>query len=462
MYPTARICTHQQQRVRRHAVHSDAYRFFNVLTGSDLLEPVESLLPAHRERLFPPTETLSMFLAQALSADRSCQRAVNEAAVKRLVGGLPHCSTHTGGYCRARKRLPLEMVRALTHHSGRLISGRAPCGWRWQGRAVRLVDGTTVTMPDTAENQAGYPQPCSQRPGLGFPLCRVVGIVCLSSGVVLDAAIGGFHGKGNDEQSLLRSMLDTLEAGDLLLGDAYYATYFLLWALQQRGVDGVFEQYGARRRSTDFRRGRRLGARDHLIVLSKPKRRPDWMAQGEYDRAPESLVVRELATGGKILVTTLLCPTQTPKGELKALYRGRWHVELDLRSIKTTLGMEMLSCRTPVMVEKEIWVYLLAYNLIRLMMAEAASASGCLPRQLSFKHTVQLWEAWCQHRTTARPQETLSALFLLIAQQVVGTRPGRIEPRAVKRRPKPYPLLTKPRHHARNEARIHGHPKKLK
>jgi hypothetical protein len=456
-----RVLAQQQSRVRRRAAQSDAYAFFNLLTGPELLDRVESLLPAHRERLFPPTETLSMFLSQALSADRSCQRAVNEAAVKRLIGGLPRVSTHTGAYCRARARLPATMLSGLVRYTGQSMSAKAPSAWRWRGHPVRLVDGTTLVMPDTPANQRVYPQPRSQAPGLGFPLCRLVGLVCLGSGAVLDAALGGYRGKGNDEQTLLRRLLDTLKSGDLLLGDAYYASYFLLCALRERGVEAVFEQQGARRCSTDFRRGQRLGVRDHLITWHKPKLKPDWMTDAQYASAPETLTVRELRTGGKILVTTLACPRQTPKAALKALYRERWHVELDLRHIKSTLGMEMLSCKTPAMVQKEIRVYLLAYNLIRLMMAQAATRAECLPRALSFKHTLQLWIAWDHHGWGTDHEDKLYGLFLLIAEQRVGNRPGRIEPRALKRRPK-YSMLTQPRTLAREAIRKHGHPPKVK
>ena len=452
----------QQHRVSNHARNSDAYAFFNLLTSAQMLDKVESLLPAHRERLFPPTETLSMFLAQALSADRSCQKAVDEAAVKRLVAGLPQCSTHTGAYCQARARLPMDMVSTLTCYTGQWITTQSLAPWHWRGRPVRLVDGTTVTMPDTPANQAAYPQSRSQKPGVGFPLCRMVGILCLGSGAVLNAAIGRYRGKGGDEQTLLRSVLDTLERGDVLLGDAFYATYFLLCALGERGVDAVFEQYGARQRTTDFRLGQRLGARDHLIVLHKPVIKPDWMSQADYEQAPESMTVRELRAGGKTLVTTLLCPKQTDKATVKALFQSRWHVELDLRNIKTTLGMERLSCLTPAMAIKEIWVYLLAYNLIRLMMAQAAMFAHRPPRQLSFKHTLQIWIAWTQHGNGIEHDDQLYGLFVLIAQQRVGERPGRIEPRAVKRRPKPYPLLTTTRALARAHVQKHGHPKKLK
>jgi hypothetical protein len=459
MQPNHSARRHQAQRIRTRAAQSDSYTFFNLLTGAEFLDQVEALLPAHRERLFPPTEVLSMFLAQALSADRSCQQAVNDSAIKRLKGGLAVCSTATGAYCQARQRLPLSMVSALALHAGRSMADRVPSAWHWRNRRVRLVDGTTVTMPDTPANQAAFPQPGGQRVGLGFPLCRLVGILCLSSGALLNAAIGRFQGKGGDEQTLLRSILDTLDSGDLLLGDAFYASYFLLCALRERGVDGVFEQHGARRRSTDFRHGRRLGERDHLIELSKPSKKPDWMPQADYDQAPDCITVRELYAGGKILVTTLLCPKRTCKEALKRLYASRWQVELDLRNIKTTLGMDQLSCRTPAMAEKEIWVYLLAYNLIRLLMAQAALLADLIPRQLSFKHTLQLWTAW-QH-SADYAEANLPGLFILIAQQQVGNRPGRIEPRAVKRRPKPFPLLTKPRQAARDDIRKHGHTKKL-
>lgn len=446
--------------IRRGVESSDSYAFFNMLTADESLDQVEALLPSHRERLFPPTETLSMFMAQALSADRSCQKAVNDFVGKRVAGGLSACSTRTGAFCRARQRLPEEMVSTLVRQTGRAMVSGTPADLGWRGRRVRLVDGTTVPMPDTVANQSVYPQPRSQKPGLGFPLCRLVALTCLSSGAVLDGAIGRYQGKGGDEQSLLRAMLERLETGDVLLGDAFFATYFLLCELQRRGVDGVFEQHGARRRSTDFRRGRRLGQRDHVIEIAKPKIRPSWMSEVQYAAAPNTLSVRELRVGGKTLVTTMLCEKQTPKAALKALYQQRWHVELDLRNLKTTLGMEMLSCKSPAMATKEIWVYLLAYNLIRRTMVSAALHAGILPRHLSFKHTLQLWLTWQQRGLDS--EDYFVTLLILVAQHRVGERPGRIEPRAVKRRPKPFPLLTLPRRLAREKVKQMGHPKKLK
>ena len=452
----------QQHRLKRYASSSDAFSFFNLLTSPDLLDTLESSLPEHRERLFPPTETLSMFLAQALHTDRSCQRIVNDAAVKRLIHHLPQCSTNTGGYCKARQRLPLDMVSGMVRHTGRLVAAKAHAPWLWYGRRVRLVDGTTVTLPDTPANQRSYPQQNGQKPGLGYPICRIVGVTCLSSGALLDAAMGGFKGKGTGEQALLRGLLDNFEAGDVMLGDAFYGTYFLLAELQARKVDALFEQHGARRRSTDFRRGKKLGSRDHLITLEKPKVRPQWMTAELYQAAPDTLVVRELEVGGRVLVTTLLCPNITPKNALKELYQRRWQVELDIRNLKTTLGMTTLSCKTPEMGEKEMWVYLLAYNLIRLIMAQSALLADVLPRTLSFKHTLQLWQAWDGNPKQADDQDDTDKLLALVAEQSVGNRPGRIEPRAVKRRPKPYPLLTKTRILAREQVKKHGHPKKLK
>lgn len=454
--------TIQRSQIGKQAKALDPYRFFNLLTSPALFETVEASLPEHRERLFPPTETLSLFLAQALSEDRSCQKAVNEAAMTRLAGGLTVCSIHTGAYCKARQRLPLAMVSTLARQTGKFVAKNSPSGWRWQDRPVRLIDGTTVTMPDTPANQSRYPQQGNQKPGVGFPISRIVSITCLSTGVILDAAMGPYKGKGGNEQTLLRGLLDSFQANDLVVGDSYYCTYFLLASLLERRVDGVFEQHGMRKRSTDFRRGQAVGVRDHLIDLKKPRVKPDWMTQQQYDAVPDRITIRELKVGGKILVTTMLSAKAMPKQAIKAIYQSRWHVELDLRHIKTTLGMETLSCKTPEMNEKEMWVYFLAYNLIRLLMANAALMAGLRPRQLSFKHTLQLWLAWRVHRVRSIDEESVAILMLLIAQTRVGDRPGRVEPRAVKRRPKPYSLLMKTRRKAQNDIRLYGHPKKLK
>lgn len=441
------------KHIGRRARQTGAVDFFNLLTGPELLETTESHLPEHRERLYPPTVALSMFMRQALNADGSCQKAVNGWAAQRAAEGLEVQSIRTGAYCKARQRLPVTMVTALTHATGRLLSANAPAGWRWRGRAVKLVDGTGISMSDTPENQARYPQPSSQAEGVGFPLARVVGVICLATGALLDAAIGPHAGKGSSELGLLRRLGAAFSPGDVMLADAFYCNYFLIATLLAAGVDVLFEQHGAR--LTDFRRGESLGRRDHLVRWPKPKARPNWMSERQYAAFADELTVREVKVDGQVLVTTLLDPRKVRKGELDRLYARRWHVELDLRNIKTTLGVEVLRCHTPQMIEKELWVHLLAYNLIRLLMAQAAVEADVQPRQLSFKHTVQLWTEWTARRIdlVADP----ATLFRLIAQPPVGNRPGRIEPRARKRRPKPYPWLTVPRAEAREQVRAYGH-----
>ena len=451
----------QQKSIQSHVLTSDCYGIFNLLTSDRLFEKIEALLPEHRERMFPPTETLSMFVTQALSADRSCQNIVNQAAMKRLIGGLTPCSTHTGGYCRARQRLPIDMVAKLTQYLSTIIDNKVTDDWRWKGRKVKIVDGTTITLPDTASNQGKYPQQKGQKVGLGFPICRIVGITCLSSGALLNAAVGPFKGKGGDEQTLLRSLQDGFVPGDLVLGDAYFPTYFFIADMQSKRVDLLMEQNGARRKSTDFRQGKKLGERGHIITIIKPKKKPDWMSEEHYLATPDRINIREFKAGGKIMVTTMMCPKSAPKNELKLLYKSRRNVELDIRDIKNTMGMNILSCQTLDMILKEIWVYLLAYNLIRLMMTQSALLANILPRTISFKHCLQLWLVWVQ-QTGGQDVGKRQALCLMIAQQKVAGRPGRIEPRAVKRRPKPYPLLTKPRYQARQEVIENGHPKKLK
>jgi hypothetical protein len=458
MYASRNRQPYQQKAVVKIATSQDSNSFFNLLTAPELLDTIEALLPLHRERQFPPTETLAMFLAQAMNPDRSCQRAVNDAATSRVFAGIKPCSTFTGAYCKARQRLPLDMVSTLVTQTGKLIDQQIPEAWRWRGRPVRIIDGTTVTLPDTQENQALYPQQKGQKPGLGFPVCRIVGITCLSSGAVLNAAMGPFKGKGGSEHTLLRSLLDTFVPGDILLGDALYGSYFLLAECQARHLDVVFEQNGARRRTTDFRTGKKLGCKDHIVRLTKPKKCPDWMSEEHYQAVPDEILLREIGTGKKILITTLMDPLETPVRALKALYISRWHVELDIRNIKTTLGMETLSCKTPEMAEKEMWVHLLAYNLIRLIMAQSASMASVLPRTLSFKHTLQLWLAWSRQPFPTYTADQLDNLFRLVAEKRVGNRPGRIEPREVKRRPKPMRLMLVPRHEAQAQVRKHGHP----
>lgn len=450
----ARSDLHQRRsRIARRLKATQAVEFFNVLTSEELLRTIEALLPEHRERLYPPTVTLSMFMRQTLEADGSCQKAVNGWAAQRAADGLRPCSSRTGGYCRARQRLPLQMISGLARHTGRLLSEKAHAHWLWRGRAVKLVDGTGLSMPDTPENQSMYPQPGTQANGVGFPLARLVMVICLATGAALDAAIGPHQGKGSGELSLVRQVLGSLRPGDVMLADALYCNYFLIATLMAAGVDVLFEQNGSR--ITDFRRGKSLGKRDHIVRWPKPRSRPQWMTPEQYADAPEELVLRECQVHHQVLVTTLREHRRISKDDLSQLYARRWNVELDLRNLKATTGMDVLRCQTPEMNDKQLWAHLLAYNVIRLLMAQAASEADLDPRELSFKHTVQLWSEWVARGLSAAHDNGL--LFTLIAQTKVGHRPGRIEPRMRKRRPKPYPWLKTPRTHARTQVQRYGH-----
>ena len=450
----ARNVLHQRQtHIRRQARATPAVEFFNVLTSAQLLQTTELVLPEHRERLYPPTVALSMFMRQVLEADGSCQKAVNGWAAQRAADGLTACSVRTGAYCRARQRLPLEMVSTLARETGRLLSEKALAQWLWRGRAVKLVDGTGISMPDTPQNQAVYPQPSTQAAGVGFALARLVMLICLATGVALDMAVGPHSGKGTGELGLVRRLLEGFRPHDVMLADALYCNYFLIATLMDAGVDVLFEQNGSR--ITDFRRGQSLGTRDHLVHWPKPAARPDWMTPEQYAGFPDELTVREVKVGHRVLVTTLLDERQVSKDDLSELYARRWNVELDLRNLKTTTGMDVLNCQTPQMNEKQLWVHLLAYNVIRLLMAQAASNAGVDPRGLSFKHTVQLWTEWVSRGLSATKDD--GRLFTLIAQCRVGNRPGRIEPRMRKRRPKPYPWLKITRAQARRKIERHGH-----
>jgi hypothetical protein len=323
---------------------------------------------------------------------------------------------------------------------------------------VKLTDGTTTLLPDTPENQTEFPQHGQQEPGAGFPLARIVGVISLANGAVLDVAMGPYKGKGTGEHGLFRDLRECFVAGDVMLADSYYCSYFLIADLLSRGVDVLFEQHGAR--ITDFRAGEKLGTRDHVVNWSKPAR-PEWMTQEEFQRYPSELTLREVKVRKKVLVSSFLNPREVCKRDLGKLFLQRWNVELDIRHIKTTLGMDKLSCKHPEMCRKEMWTYMLAYNLIRLLMAQAAVHAGVLPRQLSFKHTLQVWVAWSQRQFLSDAPEDTAALFRLIAQIRVGNRPGRIEPRLIKQRPKPFPRLQTTRRRARANVKKYGRPKRL-
>jgi hypothetical protein len=304
-------------------------------------------------------------------------------------------------------------------------------------------------MPDTPENQADFPQLDSQKPGLGFPIARMVVLISLATGAVLDYSLGAYQGKGTGETSLLSQLFGSLSIGDLLMADRYYCTFAIIALLQASGIPVLFPIHA--RKKVDFSLGVRLGAKDHLIEWLKPKRKPVWMSQQAYNDLPEAMTIREFAVNGRIYVSTLLNAKSFHKQELAMLYKQRWKIELDFRSIKTNMGMEMLRCKTPSMVRKEIAIHLLAYNIIRGNLAQAASLHEKIPRQLSFRSAVQLIIQASKQMVSLignRLTSTLRKLLKAIASTAIGKQKRKSQPRAVKRRPKPFPLLTVPRNEA--------------
>jgi hypothetical protein len=431
--------------------------FLEVLSASE----VESSCRAHshkwRSRVFTPWITLSMFLSQILSSDHSCGDALERFQKYRKDCGLPPVADDTASYCEARQRLPEEVVWDLARRSGQSVHDKADVKWLFAGRPVKLLDGSTVVMPDTEANQAGYPQSRSQKPGLGFPIARILLVISLAVGTVLEAAVGPYKGKEASELGLLRQISGILQRGDIALGDRFFSSYWVIVDSQARGADVVFRLHQTRK--PDFRRGRRLGPHDHIVTWPKAQR-PDWMSPAEYAKMPMELKLREIRVRIKdpgkrtrtiVIVTTLLDATKYPASALANLFRQRWNAELDIRSIKTTMAMEMLRTKTPDMVRKEIGMHLLAYNLIRGVMAEAARGREVQPRELSFNGARQTMRAF-EETHLYEPKQIAAdfpLLLNLISQKRVGDRPDRNEPRAVKRRPKPYHLLTIPRREAK-------------
>jgi hypothetical protein len=403
--------------------------------------------------IYTPAVAVWVFLSQCLSPDHSCRDAVARLVAWRVARGQKPCSAETGAYCTARNGLPEEAVHALVRDTGKQIEDESPASWLWHRRKVRVVDGSTITMPDTPENQAAYPQQKSQKPGCGFPLARILVIFSLSVGTVLEAAIGKYKGKQTGENSLFRELSPTLAQGDVVLADRYFSGWFDIALLRQRDVDIVVRKHQLRR--TDFRTGKRLGKEDHLVVWSRPQR-PPWMSLEQYLALPANLTLREvhvrvsqpgMRTKSLVVVTTLLDAQQYPADEIALLYRRRWQAELHLRSIKVVLQMDRLRCKTPERVRNEFYMHLTGYNLIRGVMAAAAQQAGKCPWEVSFKGTLQTLAQFLPLLSGIATTATwCESLLTAVATHIVGNRADRYEPRRVKRRPKHYLLLQKHRH----------------
>lgn len=415
-----------------------------------------------QDDIFSTEIVLWAFLAQALRDGKgaACAAAVADIATYMLQTGQRPPSGDTGDYCRARAKLNLTALQRLVRESAQHLERDADTSWLWKGLHAKLVDGFTFTMPDTPENQEAFPQLKSQTPGVGFPIARVCAVVSLATACICEIAIGPYEGKETGEMALLREMLETFDEKDVVVFDRYYCSYMMLAMLIDNGTHACVRLH--QRRVSDFRRGRRLGHDDHLITWHRPAR-PPWMSPEQYEKIPDKLELRELRfdvtePGCRAetitVITTLTDPEEYSKEDIAKLYGFRWNVELDIRIIKQTLALDHVRCKTPEMVRRELWVTLLAYNLIRKLIATSAAVHNKQPRQLGFTLACQtVLSSWMLFSTGSCSNSTAMYTTLLahIANNEVANRPGRIEPRVLKRRRHRYPLMRYPRNQLREE-----------
>jgi hypothetical protein len=441
------------QRVRqlrqRSLCHLDT--LFGPLLPNFLLSQADDG-PNSRDRVYSLRRTFFGFLYQVLNPLCSCRQIVQQIQALLLLDCSQLEIKGTSGYCQARDRLPLDVLSRLRAAAAAQADKAAHL---WMGWCVKIIDGTGISLPDTLKNQRAYPQSAEQKPGCGFPWLKLVAIFNLSTGALLEYARGNKH---QHELKLLYSLLDHFQKGDLVLADRGFSCYTLLALLCQRGVHCLFRLHHAR--SGDLRRGKRLGKHDRLMVWKKPQNwQRRYIPKAIWKLIAPELSVRVLRFAIKqrgfrsksvTLVTTLLDPQRYPAEELARLYARRWQVELCFRNIKTTMGMEVLRCKSPKMIHKELEMFFIAYNLIRCLMTQASQQHSVVMERLSFKGSVdcvrQFSIAIVQARSKKKQSNLIERLLEYIARDEVPGRPGRREPRAVKRRPKPYPNLNKPRH----------------
>ena len=443
----------------RRATHS-----LRQATLGQLQDRIRDLLPApllsseeegpnSRERDFPLRLTFECFLWQMLKPSTACREVVRHVQALRTLQGRPPISEDDSAYIQARLRLPRQRLEQALESTAQTADRRVGQSPQFQGRPVKVVDGSSTPLADTPANQLRYPQPRSQKPGCGFPLMKLVVIFSLCGGAVLKVILGSLH---HHDLRLLRGLWDELKKGDILLGDRAYGEFTTLAGLPRQGVDVVARLH--QRRKVDFRKARRLGKNDGLFVWTKACQQSEILSPNEWDLLPAQITVRILRFTTTIrgfrsrrvtLVTTLLDPKLYPAEELVALYARRWRLELCLRDLKTTMGMEPLRCKTPEMAEKELLAYLVAHNLVRCLMAEAVATHRVDLEQVSFKGSLdalrQFSDAISRAPNRKLRRQLWEELLLNLARDLVPLRPNRTEPRALKRRPKPYPLLNKPR-----------------
>jgi hypothetical protein len=425
-----------------------------------------------RERELPPRTTFWAFVSQILDPGSSCRETVRKVEAWwrwKTVHQRKANPLSASAYSQARNRLDLDTIRLIKEHLAWTLEREVLEAEKWLGRDVRIVDGTGISMPDTPENQARWPQPSSQAPGCGFPQMKLVGLFSLASGALLAEAIGNRE----HDIKLARQLWSRLKQGDVLLGDRGFCAYSELAALKRRGVDGVFRLHQARH--ADFRQGKRIGPDDRLVLWKRPAKCPPDLTGEEFAEMPETLQVRlirlQVAVPGfrtkeVILVTTLIDPEKYPAEEVRKLYGERWQIELHFHQIKVLQQMDVLRCKTPEMIEKELQIHLVAYNLIRCFMQRAAHVHSKPLERISFKgsqdtvrHFATAIHACSSNRK--KQDELIAQMLALIASDPVPERPNRSEPRARKRRAKNYQLLTKPRHLVGNLPR-RNRPKKPK
>jgi hypothetical protein len=438
--------------------------FTDALSEQSVLDLAAELKVEFRDRLFTPLVTLWVFLAQVLDPDQSCRQALARLAAFLARQGRSSCSTRSGSYCNARQRLPEQLFQRLLQKTGKELQGQTPAAWLFHGRTVKIVDGTTVSMPDTAANAQAFDKPRNQKGASAFPVARVVVLLCWATGVALDVAIGPYRGKMTGELSLFRGLDSNLQSGEILLGDRLFCNYADIARLRARNVDVVLRLSAARH--VDFRRGKRLGPSDHRLVWRKSTKLPTGMTPEDFAALPMELEMREVCLVIRIpgfrirklvVATTLLDDSTFSVKALTDLYRDRWQAELNLRSIKTVMHMDVLRCRSPEMVRKEIQAHLLAYNLLRSLMCTTAREFDRPLVTISFKASLQILLAFCSELWHGPPATILALrhhLLHALNEHRVHDRLNRTEPRKVKRRPKPYPRLQKPRHVEQNLCRL--------
>jgi hypothetical protein len=394
-----------------------------------------------RVRHYSPLKTLGLFIEQVMSADKSCNNAISGLNIEQLVTEQEVVCSNTGSYVKARKRLSEWSIYNLVKSIGCSSLGKSTGFWTFHGRVVKGVDGFVLTMPDTKANVAQYPKHSNQKECIGYPQARLLAVFSLATGSVIDYAIEPTKGKGTGEINMLRSVLDSFNEGDVVVGDALFCNFFLTHDLQKKNVDILTPNHVQRRH--DFSAGTILGERDHIIEWNRP-RRPQWMSKELYKTYPKTILIREFKVNDIVYSTTLIDASIYSKEELCELYRCRWDVELHIRNLKTIMGMEMLSCQDPDMVRKEIGVHFLAHNIIREIMLDGGIKQKAQPTKISFKKTLQLANQVIPRMSLLNNEEKVllySQLIELVVKNKVGNRPGRVEPRAIRKRKRTFPVL---------------------